>query len=144
MKTNLSNPQSFQKHNVFSRWWFVCADRPTVSHTFLLPLARCKSVFVLICPLKVTRERKGALVPLVAGGTDKLLFTSSRRTLVSQASRREFVLHCTLVILRNANLKTEIILVVIVQYVTTFVVLLLGEQKVFGVGWAGDEQPLAS
>lgn len=82
----------------------------------------------------MTRERKGALVPLVAGGTDKLLFTSSRRTLVSQASRREFVLHCTLVILRNANLKTEIILVVIVQYVTTFVVLLLGEQKVFGVG----------
>lgn len=82
------------------------------------------------------RGLSGALVPLVAGTTDKLLFASSRRTLVSQASRREFVLHCTLVILKNANLKTEIILVVVVvQYVTTFVVLLLGEQKeVFGVG----------
>lgn len=55
--------------------------------------------------------------------------------LVSQASRREFALHSTLVILKNANLKTEIILVVVVQYVTTFVVLLLGGQKpVFGVG----------
>lgn len=81
------------------------------------------------------RELNGAPVPLVAGSTDKLPFISSRRTLVSQASRREFVLHCTLVILKNANLKTEIILVVVVQYVTTFVVLLLGEQKqVFGVG----------
>lgn len=81
------------------------------------------------------RALDGALVPLVAGTTDKLLFTSSRRTLVSQASRGEFVLHCTLVILKNASLKTEIILVVIVQYVTIFVVLLLGEQQpVFGVG----------
>ena len=106
--------------------------RPTVSHTFLLPLARCKSAFGLICPLKVMRELKGALV---AGSTDKLLFTSSRQTLASQASRREFVLHCTLVILKNANLKTEIMLVVIVQYVMTFVVLLLSEQKQeFGVG----------
>lgn len=91
----------------------------------------------------MTRELDGALVPLVAGSTDKLLLTSSRRTLVSQASRREFVLHCTPLILKNANLKTETILVVIVQYVATFVALLLGEQtQVFGVGRAGGEQPL--
>lgn len=39
---------------------------------------------------------------------------SSTPTLVSQASRSEFVLHCLAVILQNANLKSEIILVVVV------------------------------
>lgn len=42
---------------------------------------------------------------------------------------------CCTVLLKKANLKTEIILVALVQYVMAFVVLVLGEQKeVFGVG----------
>lgn len=71
MKTNLSNYQSFQKHNVFSRWQFVGADRPTVSHTILLPLIQCKSVFVLVCPLKLLGKQNGTLV---AGSAGKSLF----------------------------------------------------------------------
>ena len=73
----------------------------------------------------MTRELDGAPAPGL---------TSSRRTLGSQASRRGFVLHCALLIPTNANLKTGTALVATVQYATARVVLLLGEQKVFGVG----------
>jgi len=70
-KTNLSSYQSFQKRNAFSSRQFVGADRPTVSHTFLLPLTQCKSVFVLVCPLKLLGKQNGTLV---AGSAGKLLF----------------------------------------------------------------------
>lgn len=59
---------------------------------FCCNLTRCKSVVVLICPLELRGKLNWALV---ASSPGSFLFLSSRQTLVSQASRREFVLHCT-------------------------------------------------
>lgn len=133
MKTNLSSYQSFQKRNAFSRWQFVAADRPTVSHTFLLPLTQCKSVFVLVCPLKLLGKQNWN-----SGGWQcwEVAIPSSTRTLVSQASRSKFMLHCIVVILQNANLKSEIILVVAVVVVVVVVqyVMIQGKHRGFSVG----------
>lgn len=61
---------------------------------------------------------------------------SSARTLVSQASRSKFMLHCIVVILQNANLKSEIILVVAVVVVVVVVqyVMIRGKHRGFSVG----------
>lgn len=74
---------------MFSAEWLA------VSHAVLLPLAWCKSVFSFIGPLEQSSGTSGA------GGTDKVPFASSRRTLVSQASRTGFVLHCALALLKE-------------------------------------------
>lgn len=118
------NENKSKQWSEFSEAWcfqqvVVCADRPTGSHAVLPRLARCKSVFSLICPLELMGKLNWALC---------LWWLAVPITFCSRPPDRLLCLKlpeenccCTvLVILKTANLKTELILVVIVQFVTVW------------------------